>query len=388
MKVEIKERKLTAGNRSLYLEYYEKGFRKKENLHLYLVPDDAPNARKINGQTYNKAREIQAQRILNPPSFDSKKKKPEENGRAKTMTWLQWCDDYIQSAIDGENCKKMIQHKGVVRKRIAAYLKRIRKPDILLKDVGRDMISGLFKYMRDDYRNPGQIKADGGKLADFTLVLFEETVKAIFNKAVRDGLIPFNPIQDLAKEERFHVPDKHREYLTTDELKRFLAVETQTQAEQTVQKAFGFSCMTGLRLGDMQRLRWSDIKTVGEVQAVSIIQHKTKRLVTVPLNDLALSLLPPRPANGEDSIIFPLVKKPDNVAKYVRRIKEKAGIEKDFTYHSSRHSAATLAITAGAELYSVSKILGHGSIVSTQVYASVNMEKKAEAVNLTAGLFG
>ena len=219
-------------------------------------------------------------------------------------------------------------------------------------------------------------------------MLFEETVKAIFNKAVRDGLIPFNPVQDLAKEERFHVPDKHREYLTTDELKRFLAVETQTQAEQTVQKAFGFSCMTGLRLGDMQRLRWSDIKTIGEVQAVSIIQHKTKRLVTVPLNELALSLLPLRPDNGEDGIIFPLVKKPDNVAKYVRRIKEKAGIEKDFTYHSSRHSAATLAITAGAELYSVSKILGHGSIVSTQVYASVNMEKKAEAVNLANGIFG
>ncbi|EYB00414.1 phage integrase family protein [Bacteroides fragilis str. S6L8] len=388
MKVEIKERKLTAGNRSLYLEYYEKGFRKKENLHLYLVPDDAPNARKINGQTYNKAREIQAQRILNPPSFESKKKKPEENERAKTMTWLQWCDDYIQSAIDSENCKKMIQHKEVVRKRIAAYLKQIRKPGILLKDVNRDTISGLFKYMREDYRNPGQIKADGGKLADFTLVLFEETVKAIFNKAVRDGLIPFNPVQDLAKEERFHVPDKHREYLTTDELKRFLAVETQTQAEQTVQKAFGFSCMTGLRLGDMQRLRWSDIKTIGEVQAVSIIQHKTKRLVTVPLNELALSLLPPRPDNGEDGIIFPLVKKPDNVAKYVRRIKEKAGIEKDFTYHSSRHSAATLAITAGAELYSGRKILGHGSIVSTQVYASVNMEKKTEAVNLANGIFG
>ena len=226
MKVEIKERKLTAGNRSLYLEYYEKGFRKKENLHLYLVPDDAPNARKINGQTYNKAREIQAQRILNPPSFESKKKKLEENERAKTMTWLQWCNEYIQSAIDSENCKKMIQHKGVVRKRIATYLKQIRKPDILLKDVNRDAISGLFKYMREDYRNPGQIKADGGKLADFTLVLFEETVKAIFNKAVRDGLIPFNPVQDLAKEERFHVPDKHREYLTTDELKRFLAVET------------------------------------------------------------------------------------------------------------------------------------------------------------------
>ena len=102
--------------------------------------------------------------------------------------------------------------------------------------------------------------------------------------------------------------------------------------EEVVQRAFGFSCMTGLRLGDMQRLRWSDIK-------------------------------------------------------YVRRIKNKAGIEKDFTYHSSRHSAATLAITAGAELYSVSKILGHGSIASTQVYAKVNMEKKVEAMNLTNGVF-
>ena len=52
MKVEIKVRMLTGGNRSLYLEYYETGFRKRENLHLYLVPDDAPNARKLNEQTY------------------------------------------------------------------------------------------------------------------------------------------------------------------------------------------------------------------------------------------------------------------------------------------------------------------------------------------------
>lgn len=64
MKVEIKVRMLTGGNRSLYLEYYETGFRKRENLHLYLVPDDAPNARMLNEQTYRKAQEIQAQRIL------------------------------------------------------------------------------------------------------------------------------------------------------------------------------------------------------------------------------------------------------------------------------------------------------------------------------------
>lgn len=386
MKVEIKVRMLTAGNRSLYLEYYETGFRKRENLHLYLVPDDAPNARMLNEQTYRKAQEIQAQRILTPPSFE-KKKQRKENEAVKTMTWLQWCDDYVQCAMLNGNCQKMIQHKDVVRRRIEAFLKRAKKTDVLLKDVDRDLVSGLFGYMRNNYRNRKQIKANGGKLAAYTLVLFEETVKAFFNKAVRDGLMASNPVQELTREERFHAPDKHREYLTADELKRFLSVEPQTYMEEVVQRAFGFSCMTGLRLGDMQRLRWSDIKDVNSVQTVSVIQHKTKRPVAVPLNALALSLLPPRPENGEDGIIFPLVKKPNNVAKYVRRIKDKAGIEKDFTYHSSRHSAATLAITAGAELYSVSKILGHGSIASTQVYAKVNMEKKVEVMNLTNGVF-
>ena len=86
---------MTAGNRSLYLEYYETGFRKRENLHLYLVPDDAPNARMLNEQTYRKAQEIKAQRILTPPSFERRKSR-EENEAAKTMTWLQWCDNYVR----------------------------------------------------------------------------------------------------------------------------------------------------------------------------------------------------------------------------------------------------------------------------------------------------
>ena len=236
MKVEINLRMLTAGNRSLYLEYYETGFRKRENLHLYLVPDDAPNARMLNEQTYRKAQEIQAQRILTPPSFE-KKQKTEENEVAKTMTWLQWCGDYVRCAMLDGNCQKMIQHKDIVRRRIEAYLKRAKKTDVLLKDVDKEPVSGLFGYMRN-YRK--QIKANGGRLAAYTLMLFEETVKAIFNKAVRDGLMAYNPVQELTREERFHAPDKHREYLTADELKHFLAVEPQTYMEEVVQRAFGF----------------------------------------------------------------------------------------------------------------------------------------------------
>ena len=359
MKVEIKERKLKAGNRSLYLEYYETGFRKKENLGLYLIPDDAPNAKKINAEVYVKARGIQSERILNPPSFE-KVTKSSVSERTKTLTWLEWCDEYIEWSRSCGNCKKMMRHKEVVRKRIEAYLTNTGKKKLLLKDVGKKEIVGLFNYMRNEYRNPGQIKSGGGKLADYTLLLFEETVKAIFNKAIREDLITSNPVHSLAREERFHAPDKHREYLTPEELTRFLNVETATENERTVQMAFGLSSMTGLRLGDMQHLRWGDIKDIDGIPTICITQRKTQRLVSIPLNEMALSLLPPREDINPESLVFHLVKKSDNISKYVRRIKDKAGISKDFTYHSSRHTTATLAITAGADISSVKAVLGHG----------------------------
>lgn len=108
--------------------------------------------------------------------------------------------------------------------------------------------------------------------------------------------------------------------------------------------------MAGLRLGDMQRLRWSDIKPIGDGWAVSIVQHKTGSPVTVPLNGLAISLLPPRPENDDENV-FHLPKESGRVTKYVRRIRDKAGITgKELTYHCSRHTPATLAISAGAEL--------------------------------------
>ena len=369
----------------MYLEYYEKGFRKREDLHLYLIPEDAPNAKNINKRTYLKAMAVRSDRLLNPPEFD---KKPEpEDGIDRTTTWLEWCDEYIRYSAGCGNGESSMRHKMTVRKRIGEYLDRIGKADILLKDVTSEVVSGLYDYMRNDYRNPGQIKERDGKLAEYSLLHFGQTVNAIFNKALREDRIGYNPLRGLNNLQRFHAPDKHREYLTPDEQERFLAVKTATETEHQVQIAFGFSCMTGLRLGDVGRLRWGDIKPMGDGLAVYIVQQKTGSPVTVPLNELALSLLPPRPENDDENV-FNLPTMSGNVTKHVRSIRDKAGItSKDLTFHCARHTAATLAISAGAELYSVSKILGHRNLVSTQVYAKVNLEKKMEAVNLTNGVF-
>ena len=293
------------------------------------------------------------------------------------MTLAAWVEKYTKD--ENGLTPASMRSKRNAQARVEQYLLYIGNPNLALKEMDKDFCKGFIAFLKTCTFNNGK-----KTLGSTTCRIFVNRLAAALNMAVREGLIDSNPFKLLDAKEKPQKKSAMREFLTIEELRTLIATPCRYDI---VKKTFLFSCMTGLRLGDMQHLRWSDIKDLNGVQMISIIQHKTKRPVTVPLNTLALSLLPPRPENGEDGIIFPLVKKPDNVAKYVRRIKAKAGIEKDFTYHSSRHSAATLAITAGAELYSVSKILGHGSITSTQVYAKVNMEKKVEAMSLTDGMF-
>ena len=385
--VRIREKVLDGGTISLYLDMYYKGNRKKEGLKLYIIPETSPAAKLQNKNTRKLAEQIKAQRILDIQKDGLVDWEKLKRSRTTLLSWLEWCDEYIRYSAGCGNGESAMRQKTTVRKRINEYLELVGKTDILLKDVTTEVISGLYDYMRNDYRNPGQIKVRDGRMSDYSLRHFGETINAMFNKALREGKIGYNPLRGLNKLERFHVADKHREYLTPDELKLFLAVEAATETKRQVQRAFGFSCMTGLRLGDMQLLRWCDIIPMGDGWAVSIVQHKTGSPVTVPLNDLALSLLPPRPEN-EDENVFHLPTMSGNVTKHIRSIRDKAGITgKELTFHCSRHTAATLAISAGAELYTVSKILGHRNLVSTQVYAKVNLDKKIEAINLTKGVF-
>ena len=95
----------------------------------------------------------------------------------------------------------------------------------------------------------------------------------------------------------------------------------------------------------------------------------------------------PKREEGIDLVYHELRITATTVEVVLQEWMEDCQIDKHITYHCSRHTAATLAISAGAELYSVSKILGHSSITSTQVYAKVNLEKKIKAVNLTTGVF-
>ena len=163
MKIEIKERKLTAGNRSLYLEYYETGFRKKENLHLYLVPENSPKAKKLNRETYDKARVIRAERLLNPPSFEKKSKQTEgknEKAEALTQTRLRAFEE-LNKRISGT--LDFLNMPGV-----RMTLRHTRGP---LASHGQDSIEFYISTNPGEAPKPLAKIASGGELSRITLAI-------------------------------------------------------------------------------------------------------------------------------------------------------------------------------------------------------------------------
>ena len=110
---------------------------------------------------------------------------------------------------------------------------------------------------------------------------------------------------------------------------------------------------------------------------------KTGKDMFVPLSKNAIQFMPKRGDAADDEKVFPrLPQKAAMTHHYMRRIEELIGIQKHITFHVSRHTFATMALTYGADLYTVSKLLGHSNVQVTQVYAKIVDENKRKAVNL------
>ncbi|MFR5475708.1 MAG: site-specific integrase, partial [Phocaeicola massiliensis] len=107
----------------------------------------------------------------------------------------------------------------------------------------------------------------------------------------------------------------------------------------------------------------------------------------LPLSRHAIRWLPERNGEGDESKIFDGLPAEPNINKVLAKWVETAKIAKKITYHTSRHTFATMMLTLGADLYTVSKLLGHANVKTTQIYAKIVDSKKVEAVNLVDSVF-
>lgn len=382
MKITIRTRTLKTGSRSIYLDFYESGKRWNEYLNLFLVPDDAPDARRLNEAAMAKANEIKSNRMLGIED------ETEENGgnqpQLPKRIFAEWLDSFIEGIRRNPSYSPATyrNYRSTVNI-IKEYLKHRRRPRFLMSKIDKKFIVGLLDFMINTYKNT-KSPDDPKEMSPHTLHLHQNTLVRMLNAAVKEGVMDRNPFYALGKHERIAKPQSEREFLTKEEL---LALMEAPATNETTKRAFLFCCFTGLRYGDVCALTWRNIKQVDSGLAVSIqAMQKTGKQVMIPLNRSALKWLPDRNGCKPGQKVFDMTCL-SACDRCLKKMAAAAGIEKNVSFHTARHSMATLSLAAGGDLYTVGKLLGHTSINSTQVYADVVMETKIEAVNRFTNYF-
>jgi integrase len=199
----------------------------------------------------------------------------------------------------------------------------------------------------------------------------------VIRQAYKERLIAHDPTVNVKK---IREPEALKTFLTKEELEQLAATPLGGELGAEVKKAFLFACMVGLRISDLQSLTWGDIQRTPDPTILKR-QQKTQALVGVPLNAAAWAIIDDGRLHNTQEKIFPkLTQSKTDTTQYIRAWAAKAGIQKKFGWHCARHTFAVLSLEAGADLYTVSKLLGHTDIATTQVYAKATDTMKRDAV--------
>lgn len=365
--VRIRFKKLANGSVSVYLAINVNGRRTYDYLKLYLVPETDQTAKLQNRQTMEAVYAIKAQRILQITNGAAGIKKDLRN-KMRLVDWLKiYQDRQVNKGKRGA--------KRWVRTMIFVIEGYDGGKDATLADIDLLWLTDFMIYLMNDYVTYKKTKLTNGTVDNYLRCL-----KAAFNVAVEEGIMPTNPMLAL---DRSHLKGTtyEREFLSVEEVKKLIDTPCR---RPDIKGAFLFSCFCGLRISDVRSLQWKHVVTAGEKMYLKITQFKTRRPLSIPLSRQALRWMPERGGAEEDEYIFPPLSK--NMTVLDDWAKE-AGINKHVTFHVSRHTFATMELTMGADIYTTSKLLGHTSVATTQIYAKVINSKKEEAVSLLDSAF-
>lgn len=367
--IRLRMKDLSNGNKSLYLDIYRDGKRSYEYLKMYIVPETEENSRRQNQATLVAANKIKADRIIELTNGEAGIKQAKDEPK---VLLLDWMNTYM------ENQKKRGKKDW---RQILVAMKIIREwvgEKTTLDQVDRAFCQGYIDYLRTDY-HPRHVD----HLAANTAHNYYRALNGALNAAVREDLIKVNPYTRISSADKIKKPESKREYMTVDEVRQLIATPMQNEA---VKAAYLFSCFCGLRISDIIALKWENVYQDGAQTRLEVVMQKTKAPIYLPLSPEALRWMPERGNKSSQDNVFDL---PSAAAVNVliKPWAKAAGINKHFTFHTARHTFATMMLTLGADLYTTSKLLGHTDVRMTQVYAKIVNRKKDEAVNLVNGLF-
>ncbi len=351
--VTLRSRKMKEGGESLYLDYTIDGIRTREFLRLYLVPELTKLDKIKNQETIKVAQALKAKKILGIAQGEAQIRKSQRD-----MELVKWAEER----------KKVYISRGS-----QSFANSVQNVINWLNDYGKKVT--LHSLTPEDIISWCDYMREGG-LGQNTIHTLFATLRTIVNSAIREGYIEHSPFARLDITAKPKKKESEREYLTMEEVRALC--QTPCNNDE-VKRAFLFSCFCGLRLSDIRSLDWSQIKQSGEGWQVEKRQKKTDKVAYIPLSENAIAFLPKRKKEGR---VFDLPQHLASISQFLGRWVEAAGIKKHITFHCARHTCATLLITYGADIYTVSSLLGHSSVQVTQIYAKIVDAKKRGAVDL------
>lgn len=369
MKVHLRQRQQTKnGKISLYLELYNgatstkegktKPIRKYEYLDLYLISKPkTPIDKQHNKDIMELANGIKAKRELEI-----------KNGEFGFTSNFKTKGDFLEYF--KHQLKKKEQYKGSYGIWNATYKHLIKYTGnkLLFKEIDNAFCEDFVNYLSNDAK-----MANNQNLIPSTVKCYYTKFKACLNQAVKDRIIYSNPCNNITINNRYQ---HKREYLTLEEVKKIVKTEC---SYKELKKAFLFSCLTGLRWSDIEKLKWSEVQKTDNGYKIIFHQQKTNGLQYLDISEQAREYL------GEEGMpqekVFTNLKYSVLVNNTLSKWMNDAGINKKITFHCARHTFAVLQITMGTDIYTLSKLLGHTAIKTTEIYADIIDEKKREAVN-------
>ena len=368
--VKLREKELVNGNKSLYLDIYRNGKRTREFLKLYLIKATTPIERKQNKETLATAQAIKAKRQIEI-----------QNGEYGFLNQFKIDTpflEYYRSLCDKRHGNKDSRGNWGNWYSCLKHLERYCNEQTTFKDLTPDWIEGFKNYLdnaaKDAYKRKHKDLSEAKPLSQNSKCSYFNKLRACINQAFEDRIIPTNPLRGI---EGFKPDETERVYLTLDEVKSLAVTPC---LYPMIKRAFLFSCLTGLRKSDIERLTWGEIQKFGEYTRITFKQKKTGGLEYLDINKQAEVYMGNH--DRDDVRVFAGFVYSSQTLLELKRWCMAAGITKDVTFHSGRHTFAVMMITLGADIYTVSKLLGHKFIATTQIYAKVIDKKKQDAVNL------
>lgn len=366
-KVTLRQKAISNGKESLYLDFYPPipnpktgKLTRREVLKLYISKKPKnPIEKQSNKETLQIAEQIRAkwQNELNKPEIYTEQEK--ERLRLKEIGEGNFVA-YFKKLV---NKRKGSNYDNWTSAYL--YLKAFTGGNVKFVDLNQRFFEDLKEYLLTTKSN----KSDKVNLSQNSAVSYFGKIKAALKQAFKDG---FLQIDLNAKIEPLKPLETHRSVLTIEEINQLIKTACKNPL---LKKAAIFSAITGLRHSDIKKLIWKEIEYIeGNGYFIKFIQQKSKGAEMMPISEQAFSLLGERQEPNKKA--FEGLKYSAYENLILRDWISNSGINKDITFHSFRHTYAVLQLSFGTDIYTVSKMMGHKELKTTQIYAKVVDESK------------